>query len=93
MQAVNAPCPPESVLTDFGSGKLDPASAATVGQHLATCEGCRAVVQRVDKSSAHSPPPIRPHPTLVPGDSLSNFTGRLADAAGRSATTDRAIGG
>ncbi|HET6884504.1 MAG TPA: SUMF1/EgtB/PvdO family nonheme iron enzyme [Pirellulales bacterium] len=41
MSAANTDCPSESLLSDFGLGKLDAALAETVGRHLDTCADCR----------------------------------------------------
>jgi hypothetical protein len=41
MKRQSGDCPPESVLTDFGLGKLDEASAETIAQHIETCVDCR----------------------------------------------------
>jgi hypothetical protein len=41
MNVLSAKCPPESLLSDFGLGKLDPASVASVSQHLEVCCECR----------------------------------------------------
>lgn len=44
MKAANANCPAASLLSDFGLGKLDPASAETVARHLENCVDCRQKV-------------------------------------------------
>ena len=52
MTAPNATqCPPESLLADFGLGKLDAASTETISQHPETCADCR---QRVAGLSGDS---------------------------------------
>ena len=50
--AVQSPiCPPESVLSDFGLGKLDEASVETMSRHLETCAVCRERVASLSGDS------------------------------------------
>ncbi|HVC93699.1 MAG TPA: protein kinase, partial [Pirellulales bacterium] len=51
MGAKNGMCPPETVLAEFGLGKLDAASAVSVSLHLETCSDCQ---QRVANLSGDS---------------------------------------
>src|SRR5690348_2227526 len=82
MKTQDAICPPESILSEFGLGKLDPASAETISQHLDTCADCR---QRVAALSADSfvarlravpaqasGPLATPDRTFVEGESAHN---------------------
>ena len=81
MNAPNATqCPPESMLSDFGLGKLDAANAETVSQHLETCADCRQRVASLSGDSfanrlrgvADGAVPDRIEHTFVGGDSASN---------------------
>ncbi|HEV3339397.1 MAG TPA: protein kinase, partial [Pirellulales bacterium] len=81
MAVQNATCPPESMLSDFGLGKLDLASAETVSQHLETCADCRhrvagisgdSFVGRLRQAGGGAQPSGRRERTYVPGESLAN---------------------
>src|SRR5690348_4158276 len=80
MAVQSVTCPPESVLSDFGLGKLDPARAETVSRHIETCADCQqrvaglpsdSFVGRLQKAGAAAQPPKRER-TYVPGESLAN---------------------
>ncbi|MGH7134640.1 MAG: zf-HC2 domain-containing protein [Pirellulales bacterium] len=80
MNTVNSRCPPESILSDFGLGKLDAASAETVSRHLETCADCRKRVASVSgdsfvgrlRQAGGAAQPARRAGTYVPGESLGN---------------------
>ncbi|HET6884539.1 MAG TPA: protein kinase [Pirellulales bacterium] len=79
MTAINTQCPPESVLSDFGLGKLDAASAETISRHIETCADCCRRVADISGDSfvgrlrqVGHPPAGRRERTYVPGDSLAN---------------------
>ncbi|HEX7449095.1 MAG TPA: family 16 glycoside hydrolase [Pirellulales bacterium] len=81
MNALEATCPPASVLSDFGLGKLDVASAETVIRHLETCADCRgraanlpgdSFVDRLRDAGGASQEGFRRERTFVPGESLAN---------------------
>jgi serine/threonine protein kinase len=76
---VNTQCPPDAVLSDFGLGKLDAASAETVSRHIETCATCRtrvagisadSFVGRLQKAGGAAQP--KRERTYVPGESLVN---------------------
>jgi serine/threonine protein kinase len=80
MTAINTQCPSEAVLSDFGLGKLDAASAETVSRHIETCATCRqrvanlpgdSFVGRLQKAGAAAQP-VKRERTYVPGESLAN---------------------
>jgi serine/threonine protein kinase len=82
MSAINTQCPPESMLRDFGLGKLDAANAETVTQHLETCTDCRqrvanlsgdSFVGRLRQADGAAHPAPRRERTYVPGESLANM--------------------
>lgn len=73
MTTQNSCCPPESVLGDFGLGKLDAAAEETVSQHLETCIACRDRV--ADWPSDNFLKLLREARGAVIDDSLSNATG------------------
>src|SRR5487761_1686696 len=81
MNAINTECPPESILADFGLGKLDAASAETVSRHIETCADCRqrvatqpgdSFVGRLRQAGGAAQPAARRERTYVPGESLAN---------------------
>jgi serine/threonine protein kinase len=79
MSAIKTSCPPEAVLSDFGLGKLDAASAETVSRHIETCADCRQRVAGVSgdsfvgrlRQAGVAAQPKRER-TYVPGESLAN---------------------
>src|SRR5487761_1354918 len=81
MTTTSTRCPPESVLSAFGLGKLDAASAETVSQHLETCADCRqrlaaisadSFVGRLRDAGGAVQPAVQRERTYVPGESLAN---------------------
>ncbi|HQU44821.1 MAG TPA: protein kinase [Pirellulales bacterium] len=81
MSALDTKCPPESVLCDFGLGKLDAASAESISQHIEICADCRqrvagisgdSFVGRLRQADGAAKPPVRRERTYVPGESLAN---------------------
>ncbi|HVC98203.1 MAG TPA: family 16 glycoside hydrolase [Pirellulales bacterium] len=80
MTAQCVTCPPDSVLSDFGLGKLDATSAETVSQHLEACADCRQRVAGVSgdsfvgrlKQAGAPAQAARRERTYVPGESLAN---------------------
>ena len=81
MSAIHTQCPPESILSDFGLGKLDATSAETVSQHLETCGDCRqrvaslsgdSFVGRLRQVGSAAKPDAKRERTYVPGESLAN---------------------
>ncbi|OYV84728.1 MAG: hypothetical protein B7Z73_14885, partial [Planctomycetia bacterium 21-64-5] len=92
MNALNTQCPPESVLSAFGLGKLDAASAETVSKHLETCADCRqrvagisgdSFVGRLKQAGSAPKPAARRERTYVPGESLANVA-NSTDGSSRS---------
>ncbi|HVC98201.1 MAG TPA: SUMF1/EgtB/PvdO family nonheme iron enzyme, partial [Pirellulales bacterium] len=82
MTVQNATCPPKAMLSDFGLGKLDAASAETVGRHIETCDACRqrvagisgdSFVGRLRQAGGAAQPAARRERTYVPGESLANM--------------------
>ena len=70
------------MLSDFGLGKLDAASAETVGRHIETCDACRqrvagisgdSFVGRLRQAGGAAQPAARRERTYVPGESLANM--------------------
>ncbi|HVC98202.1 MAG TPA: protein kinase [Pirellulales bacterium] len=81
MSALKTTCPPESLLSDFGLGKLDAAGAETISQHIETCADCRqrvagisgdTFVGRLRQAGGAAQPAARRERTYVPGESLAN---------------------
>ncbi|HET6881219.1 MAG TPA: family 16 glycoside hydrolase, partial [Pirellulales bacterium] len=80
MNLLDTKCPPDSVLSDFGLGKLDAAQADTIGRHIETCADCRQRVAGISGDSfvgrlRHADavqPKDRRERTYVPGESLAN---------------------
>jgi serine/threonine protein kinase/WD40 repeat protein len=84
MTVQNLACPPESMLSDFGLGKLDAANAETVSQHLETCDDCRqrvanlsgdSFVNRLRGLPDDAARPGRIEHTFIAGESASNVGG------------------
>lgn len=84
MRTTTASCPPESVLSDFGLGKLDAGSAEAISQHLESCADCREGVKKLSRAGVVSRPrkatrsvtvADRGHASFVPGESTGNFAG------------------
>ncbi|HET6884503.1 MAG TPA: LamG-like jellyroll fold domain-containing protein [Pirellulales bacterium] len=84
MRTASAPCPPDSVLSDLALGKLDAASAETVSAHLQVCTTCRqrlaklrsdSSVNRLREAKGAGTVADKPHPSFVPGESISHFAG------------------
>jgi formylglycine-generating enzyme required for sulfatase activity/serine/threonine protein kinase len=84
MTVQNLVCPPESMLSDFGLGKLDAANAETVSQHLETCDDCRqrvanlsgdSFVNRLRGLPDDAGRPGRIEHTFIAGESASNVGG------------------
>jgi serine/threonine protein kinase len=78
--AQSVTCPPESVLSNFGLGKLDAADAETISQHLETCADCQqrlvslssdSFVGRLQKADRAAQQAKRQR-TYVPGESMAN---------------------
>jgi serine/threonine protein kinase/tetratricopeptide (TPR) repeat protein len=74
-------CPTETVLSDFGLGKLDAASAERVSRHIETCADCRwrvaslsgdSFVGRLRQAGGAVPPAGGRQQTYVPGESMAN---------------------
>jgi serine/threonine protein kinase len=90
MTAQSVTCPPESVLNDFGLGKLDAASTNWVSQHIAKCPDCRHRLAGLSgRTFAGGPPraegaaqPGRRERTYVPGESLANGSSSTAGSWG-----------
>jgi serine/threonine protein kinase len=81
MSALKTSCPPESMLSAFGLGKLDAASAQTVSRHIETCADCRqrvaglsgdSFVGRLKQAGGAAKPGVRRERTYLPGESLAN---------------------
>jgi hypothetical protein len=81
MTVRDATCPPESVLSDFGLGKLDAASADSVSQHIETCGDCRrrvaslsgdSFVGRLRQAGGAAQGAAQRQRTYVPGESMAN---------------------
>ena len=81
MNALKTGCPPESLLADFGLGKLDATRADTISQHLETCADCRqrvagisgdSFVGRLREAGGAGQPAVQRERTYVPGESLAN---------------------
>jgi serine/threonine protein kinase/formylglycine-generating enzyme required for sulfatase activity len=80
MSALETKCPPDALLSDFGLGKLDAASAETVSRHIETCADCRqrvaslsgdSFVGRLRKAGTAKAGERRDR-SYSPGDSLAN---------------------
>jgi formylglycine-generating enzyme required for sulfatase activity/serine/threonine protein kinase len=91
MTAQSLTCPPESVLSDFGLGKLDGASAETVSQHMETCADCRqrvaglsgdSFVGRLRQAGGAAQPAAQRQRTYVPGESLANAASSTDGSSG-----------
>jgi serine/threonine protein kinase/formylglycine-generating enzyme required for sulfatase activity/WD40 repeat protein len=103
MTAPNATqCPPESVLSDFGLGKLDAANAETISKHIETCADCRrrvagvsgdSFVGRLRQAGGAAPPAARRERTYVPGESLSNAANSTDGAEDGLPRPSRSIAG
>jgi serine/threonine protein kinase len=81
MSAIHTQCPPDSVLNDFGLGKLDAAEADTIARHIGTCTDCErrvaslsgdTFVGRLRQADAGGKSAPRRERTYVPGESLVN---------------------
>jgi serine/threonine protein kinase len=81
MTVQNATCPPESVLSEFGLGKLDAASADSISRHIETCPDCRqrvaslsgdSFVGHLREGGGAAQRGAQRQRTYVPGESLAN---------------------
>jgi tRNA A-37 threonylcarbamoyl transferase component Bud32 len=79
MAEVSIQHPPAAKLAEFAQGKLPPAEADAIGQHLAACPACTAAVEKVSADSLFrlvqaarpTPPPHDGTPPPGPGPSAS----------------------
>jgi hypothetical protein len=102
MTALNTTCPPESMLSDFGLGKLDAANAETISKHIETCADCRrrvagvsgdSFVGRLREAGGAAPPAARRERTFVPGESLANAANSTDGAEDGLPRPSRSIAG